>query len=135
MSAGVLKDAGDPLGVLLLGGQVRHRDVRPLAGEGDRGGGADPRVGSRDERLAALESPRAAVAVLPVVRPRFEFRVEAGLGLMLPIGVEVGVQLSGVGHGVLIASHAITLWRCRAPADGGCISRSTALAESDGPLL
>ena len=101
--AGLGEDCGDAVGILILFGQVRHGDIRSLARERDRGGGPDSRVRARDESLTTGQSPGATVGLFAKVGFVGELGIQSGLRHLLLFGLDVRVQLRGIGQGVLVS--------------------------------
>ena len=63
--------------------QIIDRDIGAFARESDRHGAADAGIAARDQRLAALQAPRAAIARLAVIGLRHHLAGKAGPGLLL----------------------------------------------------
>ena len=83
LTAGCFDECGNPCCVFFLFGQVGKDDVCSFPGESDGCGGADTRVRSGDDRLAAFQASRPTVALFTKVCLGRQLGVEAGLGLVL----------------------------------------------------
>jgi hypothetical protein len=71
------------LGSVLILVQIGDDDICSFARVGDRDGTADAAIATGDDRLLAGETPRAFLALLAVVGPRFHRARRAGHQLLL----------------------------------------------------
>ena len=103
----LLHNIPDPLGVLLLIGEVVQGNVRALAGEGDGHRGTDTGVTTGDQGATALKTSRATVGELTAVGLGDKVRIQARFGLILDGWFDLRVAGDRVLEGQLVGGFMI----------------------------